>query len=398
MEPLGAYYAGILDYGCRQPDFEGVAEAVNLLRASNMKVMVGRTALDEEGRFRLPFLLKEPEKPFLLPNEGKTKSGIASVKRVFSGCDVVFREVTPSAENASQLHLLAEVAAMDPECEVARAADFAPCDASGQAQARNPFDGLVGLESQRKTLFEIGNAVAKRGREAIESIHMLFAGPPGTGKTELARRLLAFYDAHGVTSGRGVFVKADAADLIGRYVGQTPRLVRAMVRKSYGGILFIDEAYRLTGTHGNEFGHEAVNTLNEMLEADRDRFICIAAGYPVQMEELLSMNPGLRDRFGFRIAFEDYTSEELQGIFRRFALRKGFQLASSIDAALPRAIGRLRGQVDFANARSVRRLFDRVVIKQALRADHLVIEECDLEAAFADSDMVARMATRTGFS
>lgn len=317
---------------------------------------------------------------------------------MFSHCDVTFHEVIPSAENASQLHLIAEVAAMDPEHEVARARDFKPATETERKLASDPFANLIGLDEQKRIVFEIGNAVAKHGRESLESAHMLFTGPPGTGKTELARRLLAFYDERGITSGRGVFVKADAADLIGRYVGQTPRLVRAMVRKAYGGILFIDEAYRLVGTRGNEYAREAVDTLNEMLESDRDRVICIAAGYPDQMDDLMEMNPGLRGRFGFRVAFESYTDDELCRIFALFAQMKGFSLADDVHAALPDAVRTLRRSAGFSNARSVRRLFDRVVIKQALRADDTEARACDIAAALADPDMDARPAKPLGFA
>ena len=397
MEPIGTFYAGILDYGDAAPDFEGLAEAVNFLRASNVKVMVGKASYDKGGA-RFPFLLKEPEKPLVGIGASSSKNGVMAVKRMFSHCDVTFHEVIPSAENASQLHLIAEVAAMDPEHEVARARDFKPATETERKLASDPFASLIGLDEQKRIVFEIGNAVAKHGRESLESAHMLFTGPPGTGKTELARRLLAFYDERDITSGRGVFVKADAADLIGRYVGQTPRLVRAMVRKAYGGILFIDEAYRLVGTRGNEYAREAVDTLNEMLESDRDRVICIAAGYPDQMDDLMEMNPGLHGRFGFRVAFESYTDDELCRIFALFAQMKGFSLADDVHAALPDAVRTLRRSAEFSNARSVRRLFDRVVIKQALRADGIEVRACDIAAALADPDMDTRPAKPLGFA
>lgn len=397
MEPIGTFYAGILDYGQSTPDYEGIAEAVNFLRASNLKMMVGKASFDK-GSARFPFLLKEPEKPLAGIGPSNTKNGVMALKRVFSHCDVSFHEVVPSAENVSQLHLIAEVATMDLEHEMARARDFQPPTTVERELARDPFANLVGLAEQKRLVFEIGNAVAKHGRESLESAHMVFSGPPGTGKTELARRLLAFYDDKGITSGKGVFVKADAADLIGRFVGQTPRLVRSMVRKAYGGILFIDEAYRLVGTRGNEFAPEAVDTLNEMLESDRDRVICIAAGYPDQMDRLMEMNPGLRDRFGFRVPFVSYTDDELCRIFETFAQTKGFELADDVADALPDAMRALRRQAGFSNARSVRRLFDRTVIKQALRADDAEVRACDVAAALADPDFDARPARPVGFA
>ena len=144
MEPIGTFYAGILDYGDAAPDFEGLAEAVNFLRASNVKVMVGKASYDKGGA-RFPFLLKEPEKPLAGIGASSSKNGVMAVKRMFSHCDVTFHEVIPSAENASQLHLIAEVAAMDPEHEVARARDFKPATETERKLASDPFANLIGL-------------------------------------------------------------------------------------------------------------------------------------------------------------------------------------------------------------------------------------------------------------
>ena len=144
MEPIGTFYAGILDFGEAAPDYEGIAEAVNFLRASDVKMMVGKASYDK-GSARLPFLLKEPEKPIIGIGSPNAKNGVMAVKRMFSHCNVSFHEVIPSAENASQLHLIAEVAAMDPEHEVARARDFQPATELERKLARDPFANLIGL-------------------------------------------------------------------------------------------------------------------------------------------------------------------------------------------------------------------------------------------------------------
>ena len=126
--------------------------------------------------------------------------------------------------------------------------------------------------------------------------------------------------------------------------------------------------------------------------------ICIAAGYPDQMDHLMEMNPGLRDRFGFRVPFASYTDDELCRIFALFAQTKGFQLADDVRDELPGAMRTLRRGAGFSNARSVRRLFDRVIIKQALRADDTEMRACDIAAALADPDMDAKPAKPLGFA
>ena len=379
------FYEGVIEYQ-GEPDFEGLAQAINFLRAGGVAINVGRAATKDDVT-RLAFLVKEPETVSLMGDKDAKRS-VTMLKQVLGDCNVSYRKATPTAKKAALLKACTRLVSMKPDEELASAEDFV-YRARKDAGSADPFGGLVGMQAQKQTVREIGDAIAKHGRDVVSSCHLAFIGNPGTGKTELARCLLAYFDQKGVTDGSGTFVKADAVNLIGRYVGETPRLVRDAVLRAEGGILFIDEAYRLADpAGGNAFGREAVNTLVEMMESRREKFICVMAGYPREMDELMAMNSGLCDRIGFRVAFPDYTLAELEAIFSAFAAAKGFAVADDAAAEVRDACRDLAKLPDFANARSVRRLFERCVIKASRRAGReKVIHAEDVRAAMADADV-----------
>ena len=192
-------------------------------------------------------------------------------------------------------------------------------------------------------------------------------------------------------------MKATAADLEAPYLGQTPGRTRAVVERAVGGILFIDEAYSLLS--GGDYGQEAIDTLVEMLEAERDKLVCIIAGYPEDIEQLFQRNSGLRDRFGLRVMFDDYTTAELTQVFDLFARHHGFAVDPDAHAELVRCLDGLRNKRDFANARTARRLFDRAAMECAVRCDRPLIEACDLRAAYKQPDLGGADGQRTvGFA
>lgn len=390
---IGTFFEGVIRCPDAAPDLEGVAATVNFLRANDVMIDIGKARL-KDGSACLPFIVKEPESRLVLKDAGAKRS-VLMIKELFEGCDVSFRKAEPNVKAAPLLKACTRLASMKPESEFAEPDDFALREEP--AEAGDPFDGLVGMDAQKRAVREVADAVAQHGRHVLSSCHMAFVGSPGTGKTELARRLLVYFDQTGVTSGARTFVKADAANLIGRYVGETPRLVREKVLQADGGLLFIDEAYRLAenGRGGNAYAYEAVNTLVEMMESRRERFVCVLAGYPDDMEELFAMNAGLRDRIGFRIPFPDYTVEDLRAIFASFARRSGFTVEEAADEAVREACRRLRGLPGFANARSVRRLFERTVIKLSRAGDgRTAIAADDVRAALADPDLSGADALR----
>lgn len=389
------FFAGMFDVG-RDPDWERVAHAMDLLRASGVRIVASSAVVDDDGRARVPFFAKSDAVAEVFGGGGDPKPTIEALSPYRLAA---YAKVDPRRAGNHTLAALAKLGDDNVARDRVRPADLEPhtvgCLAAGSGKT-DAFAGLIGLEPQRRMLEKIGILVAKHGRRSVECLHMAFVGAPGTGKTELARRMLAWLDAAGVTDGNGTFVKATTADLVGLYVGHTPARTRSVVERALGGMLFIDEAYGLLSA--GDYGQEAIDTLVEMLEAERDRLVCVVAGYPHEIEELFGRNPGLRDRFGFRVAFEDYGVADLARIFGVFAAARGYALHPGVSPTLEGCLEEMRGMRGFANARSVRRLFDRAIIECACRCDEKLLTAADVRAAWAQPDLGGSARTsRVGF-
>ena len=241
----------------------------------------------------------------------------------------------------------------------------------------NILNSLIGLEGVKKEVKQIMNLIRlqKKAEEFGEkkiplSLHMVFHGNPGTGKTTVARLLARIYKALGVLS-QGQLVEVDRGGLVGGYVGQTAIKTQEVIDRAMGGILFVDEAYALThGKGDSDFGQEAVDTILKAMEDHRDDFIVIVAGYPDLMKEFIGSNPGLKSRFNQYIDFEDYSPDELVLIFKGYCNNQNLVLDEGCDEYLASFFTEMyenRGE-DYANGRDVRNFFEKVI---RMRADRL---------------------------
>lgn len=235
---------------------------------------------------------------------------------------------------------------------------------------------LVGLTKVKEDVQSLINLVQimkirqERGlKQSDISLHLVFSGNPGTGKTTVARLLSQIYCRIGVLS-KGHLVEVDRSGLVSGYVGQTAIKTSEVIQKALGGILFIDEAYALTANRGeNDFGQEAVDTLLKAMEDNRDDLAVIVAGYPDLMEDFLSSNPGLRSRFNKFIFFDDYTPEELLGIFDFRCKKAGYTATEEAREYVAEYFKQRYETRDetFANGRDVRNFLERAMVFQANR-------------------------------
>ena len=261
------------------------------------------------------------------------------------------------------------------------------------------MNSLIGLERVKEEVNNLINMLKikqlrkERGLpQAVLSLHLVFSGNPGTGKTTVARILAELYRGLGILSG-GQLVEVDRSSLVSGYVGQTAGKVMDAVEEAIGGVLFIDEAYTLTANSGsNDFGQEAVDTLLKAMEDHRDDLVVIVAGYTELMEQFLQSNPGLRSRFNTFIFFEDYTPEELSQIYESMCRKNRYELSDEARNRLNMYFQERCAQKpeNFANAREARNLFEKTITQQANRLvgyqsvtnDQLVrIEKEDLDKA-----------------
>ena len=250
----------------------------------------------------------------------------------------------------------------------------------------NRIIGLDAVKAEINTLIQrLRVEIARRERNLPVtpiSLHMIFAGPPGVGKTVVARLYGAILRDLGALE-KGHLVETDRAGLVAGYVGQTALKTKERIAAALDGILFIDEAYALAGRSGGQtdsFGLEAVDTLLKEMEDNRDRIVVIVAGYPKQMEQFIASNPGLPSRFTKTIIFSSYDADQLAAITHSLARRDGLRIDPAADEMMNRYFAQAATHPNFGNGRTARTLLERAREAQAVRvAPHLKNRTVDLE-------------------
>lgn len=235
---------------------------------------------------------------------------------------------------------------------------------------------LIGLESVKQEVRSLINLVRVRQLRKTSklpavpmSLHLVFTGNSGTGKTTIARLISLIYHVLGVLS-KGHLVEVDRAGLVAGYVGQTALKVHEVLNKASGGVLFIDEAYSLTSRGDDkDFGLEAIDTLIKGMEDKRSDLVLIVAGYPEKMRQFLKANPGIKSRFSKVIRFEDYSAEELMGIFQKMCNDHRYELAEEAKQEAEKAFAALAPEDVglYGNGRGVRNFFELTITRQANR-------------------------------
>ncbi|WP_034087230.1 right-handed parallel beta-helix repeat-containing protein [Streptacidiphilus albus] len=323
-----------------------------------------------------------------------------AARKVFE--EMVDRQAARLAEltefgNSDMACLVPEDVGAEAAAAVARAA-AGETDAEPSAGLLDQLRAMVGLTAAKEQVEDLVNLIRQTRRREEAGLpapkisnHLVFSGPPGTGKTTVARLYAGLLAELGVLRG-GQLIETARADLVGRYVGHTAQLTREAFDRARGGVLFIDEAYTLTPRHGGggDFGQEAVDTLMKLMEDHRDEVVVIVAGYEEEMKDFLGSNPGLASRFSREVAFEHYSDEELVTIVRYQAERDGYTLAPETAEALTELFHAAPRDRSFGNGRLARQTLESMVTRQAGRLSRLDIGDVSELSLLLPQDVAPR--------
>ena len=251
------------------------------------------------------------------------------------------------------------------------------------------LDSYIGLQTVKEEVHNLINMASvyqlrrQHGLPTTDmSLHLVFTGNPGTGKTMMARMMARIYRSLDILSRGG---------LVAGYVGQTALKTQKVIEKAMGGVLFIDEAYALNGKSENDFGQEAIDTVLKAMEDHRDDLVVIVAGYTDLMDKFIHSNPGLESRFNRFLLFEDYTADEMVQIFDMQCKKGCYRLTEDARPLVRDYIAEESADDSFGNARGVRNLFEHILVAQNNRLAKMEnVTRDNLMALTADDVLHAR--------
>ena len=322
----------------------------------------GSSRLSDDSPFR-EFLNQEPKSPF---------APVDTPIRTDAPDKAPKKPVTPPVENGDGT----AASTGNDDTQAAPAEEAPPPEKIEDLLAE--LDEYIGLTAIKKEVRSLVNMVTVHKLRVENdlptpdlSLHMVFSGNPGTGKTTVARVMARIYHALGILS-KGQLVEVDRSGLVAGYVGQTALKTAKVIQQAMGGVLFIDEAYALNGGAENDFGQEAIDTILKAMEDHRDDLVVIVAGYDDLMEDFIHSNPGLESRFNRFLHFDDYSMEEMLAIFRMRCDKGCYTLEEPAEALLRDYIQQENTDgISFGNARGVRNLFEKILVQQANRLAQL---------------------------
>ena len=371
-DAFGAPFLSSVTDFCRTEEFT----AESLQRIGQMAM----EGLAERAKERLKFTLNfGADAAQYLAAQFSRKDGVESMDRIRERCFRLLSEAklhkNAGAEKCEVKVTKDGLSFVFPAFTVSAEEEKQAVNQAAVDEVKYEMDRIVGLSEVKDYVLSLEqNYVIQRLRESrgmkadVPTMHMIFTGNPGTGKTTIARLVARYLKAMGVLTG-GQLIEVTRADLVGKYVGHTAPLTQQVIRSAIGGVLFIDEAYSLFRGQDDSFGLEAIDTIVKGMEDNRQDLIVILAGYSREMEEFLTANSGLRSRFPNIIEFPDYTAQELVKIAGITAEGKGYVLDKTCEAPLEAYF--MRRQMTDArtagNGRMARNLIEDAILNQSRR-------------------------------